>query len=285
MSRARTVAPFLHFFEDPYPVVSGGRISWILDGFTGTRHFPLASPRSVANGRRLSYLRSSVKITMDGVTGAMRFYVIDDRDPLLRSLAKTFPGLFRPVSEMPIPLREHIRYPRQFLDVQAQVLAQYHQDTPRRFHGQQDLWARPEELAEGSRPVPYRPEYGYYRFPGEVDPAFLLTTVFVPVGRQNLTAVLAARSDADRYGDLLLLDVPVADQVSGPRQVEALVEQDPTISEQFSLWRQGGSQVHLGHLHVVPVGRRSSTWNRSSSPPRRMRFPSCAVSWCRMDNV
>jgi uncharacterized membrane protein (UPF0182 family) len=36
--------------------------------------------------------------------------------------------------------------------------------------------------------------------------------------------------------------------------VEALVEQDPVISQQFSLWRQGGSQVWSGHLHVVPVG-------------------------------
>jgi uncharacterized membrane protein (UPF0182 family) len=103
--------------------------------------------------------------------------------------------------------------------------------------------------------VAYTPEYGIYRLPGEEEAEFLLTTVFVPAGRQNLTAVLAARCDPDGYGDLLLFDVAVEEQVPGPRQVEALVEQDPVISQQFSLWRQGGSQVWSGHLHVVPVGR------------------------------
>ena len=40
------------------------------------------------------------------------------------------------------------------------------------------------------------------------------------------------------------------------RSIEALIEQDPVISQQFSLWRSGGSRVWTGHLHVVPVGDR-----------------------------
>ncbi len=90
---------------------------------------------------------------------------------------------------------------------------------------------------------------------GVADPEFLLTTVFVPAGRQNLTAILVARCDPQAYGELVLYNIAVEEQVPGPRQVEALVEQDPVISQQFSLWRQGGSQVWSGHLHIVPVGR------------------------------
>ena len=78
----------------------------------------------------------------------------------------------------------------------------------------------------------------------------------MPAGRQNLTAILAAGTDQNGVPDLVLFDVPVADQISGPRQIEALVEQDPEISQQFSLWRTGGSDVWTGHLHVVPVGNR-----------------------------
>ena len=118
------------------------------------------------------------------------------------------------------------------------------------------MWAAPQELAEGTNPVPYQPEYGIYKLPGEDEPRFHLTTVFVPAGRQNLTAILAAGTDQDGVPDLVLFDVPVADQISGPRQIEALVEQDPEISQQFSLWRTGGSDVWTGHLHVVPVGSR-----------------------------
>jgi hypothetical protein len=135
-------------------------------------------------------------------------------------------------------------------------MLQYHQETAAAFHGQQDVWMEPQEISEGTTPVQYRPEYGLYMLPGEAEPRFQLTGVFVPAGRQNLTGLLIGRTDAGGVPELLLLDVPVADQVPGPRQVEALVEQDPEISQQFSLWRTGGSEVWTGHLHLVPVGKR-----------------------------
>jgi len=254
LERVGTVAPFLRYLEAPYPVVHQGRIVWILDAFTATRSFPLASLHEAELRRSVNYIRNSVKVTVDALTGDMRFWIVQPDDPLVAAYRETFPSLFRPMEEMPEGLRAHIRYPRSQLELQANVLQQYHQETAPRFHGQQDVWSRPQELGEDSRPVPYRAEYGYYRLPGDDAPGFHLTTVFVPAGRQNLTGILVARSDAERYGELLLLDVPVEDQVPGPRQVEALVEQDPVISQQFSLWRTGGSQVWTGHLHLVPVG-------------------------------
>jgi uncharacterized membrane protein (UPF0182 family) len=256
LERARTIAPFLRFLEAPYPVIDQGRIVWILEGFTATRRFPLSTAQDMVGGSASTYVRNSVKVTVDGVTGDTRFYRIDDGDPLLEAWSRVFPGVLRPIDEMPAGVRAHVRYPRSLLELQARVLLQYHQETAPAFHGQQDVWALPQELSQGPRPVPYQPEYGLYRLPGQAAPEFLLTTVFVPAGRQNLTAVLAARSDSTFYGELHLLDIAVEEQVPGPRQVEALVEQDPVISQQFSLWRQGGSQVWSGHLHVVPVGRR-----------------------------
>ncbi len=245
----------LRFPEDPYPVIHEGRIVWILEGFTTSSSFPLSSLYDLEAGRPVRYARNSVKITVDAVTGEVLFYIVDDVDPLLRVYAQGFPTLFRPLSDMPEGLLEHIRYPRTMLNLQARVLFQYHQETAPLFHAQEDVWDRPQELAQGTTPVPYQPEYGLYRLPGEDNRDFLLTSVFVPRGRQNLTAILTASSDPDRYGELVLFDVPVEDQVPGPRQVEALVEQDPVISQQFSLWRTGGSQVWTGHLHLVPVGR------------------------------
>ncbi len=255
LERANAIAPFLRYLEVPYPVIHEGRIIWILEGFTSTRQFPLSALHELPGRGAATYVRNSVKVTVDAVTGETRLYRSDDGDPLLEAWSRVFPGVIRPLEEMPPGLRDHVRYPVSLLELQARVLLQYHQETPPTFHGQQDVWALPQELAQGTRPVPYRPEYGLYRLPGEEDPEFLLTTVFVPAGRQNLTGILAARSDAPHYGEIHLLDIAVDEQVPGPRQVEALVEQDPVISQQFSLWRQGGSQVWSGHLHVVPVGR------------------------------
>ena len=255
--RAQALAPFLHFPEEAYPVVSEGRVVWLLEGFTSTWSFPLSTATdfgSVRSGAR--YVRNSIKATIDAVTGDVDFYRVPIDDPLADAYENAFPDLFQPISEMSLDLRRHLRYPRSLLSLQSRVLLQYHQETAATFHGQQDVWDEPQELAENTSPVPYRPEYGLYTIPGESDPSFHLTTLFVPAGRQNLTGVLTGRTDEFGVPEAILFDVPVADQVPGPRQVEALVEQDPEISQQFSLWRTGGSQVWTGHLHLVPVGGR-----------------------------
>ena len=252
--RVAHVAPFFHYPEAPYPVIHEGRVVWILEGFTASRQFPLSLPYDVGWRPPATWVRNALKVTVDAVTGEMRFYAIPGEDPLLEAYGRAFPGLLRPLDEMPAGLREHLRYSRTLLDLQAEVLLQYHQETAPQFHGQQDVWARPRELFQNTTPVNYQAEYGLYRQPEQGEDGFWLTTVFVPVGRQNLTAITAGRLLPDGTRELLLHDVPVEDQAPGPRQVEALVEQDPEISQQFSLWRTGGSQVWTGHLHLVPVG-------------------------------
>ncbi|HET9950119.1 MAG TPA: UPF0182 family protein, partial [Longimicrobiales bacterium] len=254
VDRAHAIAPFLRFPEPPYPVVSDGRVVWVLEGFTGTNAFPLSASREFgAVPAPVRYARNSVKVTVDAVTGRVDFYRVPVRDPLADAYERAFPGLFRPMSEMPEDLRAHLRYPRALLSLQSSIMLQYHQESPAAFHGQQDVWAEPDEVAEGASPAPYRAEYALFTLPGEEGPRFHLTTVFVPAARQNLTGILVGRTDERGVPELILLDVPVADQVPGPRQVEALVEQDPEISQQFSLWRTGGREVWTGHLHLLPV--------------------------------
>ena len=251
-TRALEIFPYLRYPEAPHPVVQDGRLVWILDGFATTRYFPLSQPHELEAGRRVAYVRNSVRVVVDAVTGDIAFYRMPGDDPILTAYDRAFPGLFRPFDELPVGLREHLRYPRRLLDLQARVLRQYHQDTPQQFHAQQDVWAIPTELMQGESPVPYRPEYGLWRLPGEQEETFMLSTVFVPAARQNLTAILSGRVGTDGQRELFLHEVAVEDQAPGPRQIEALIEQDPVISQQFSLWRTGGSRVWTGHLHVVP---------------------------------
>ncbi len=252
--RVRAIAPFLHLPEAPYPVVHDGRIVWILEGFTLSRTFPLSRTHEIPGTRGANYLRNSVKATVDAVTGEVGLYVADPADPVLSAWRSAFPALFRDLEQMPTGLREHLRYSRAQLDVQIEVLTRFHQEDPAVFHGQQDRWALATELSTGTQPIPYRPEYGHIVLPGEAEESWVLTTLFVPQGRQNLAAFLAARWTPDHGSELLLWDVPAESQFRGPRQVEAMIEQDPEISQQFSLWRQGGSQVWTGHLRLVPVG-------------------------------
>ena len=253
LDRLQQIAPFIAFPRDPYAVVLEGRVMWVADGYTESRTFPLSSDY-LFDRRRVNYIRNSVKATVDAVTGETRLYAVAADDPIIQGLSRAFPGLLAGRDEMPTELRAHLRYPRELLSLQSEVLLEYHQDSAPEFHGKRDVWATAQELTDDPQSSPYRPEYGLFRLPGDEQPEFLLTNVFVPAGRQNLTAMLVARSDPGRYGELVLLDVPVEDQTPGPRQVEARIEQDPVISQQFSLWRQGGSTVSLGHLHLIPVG-------------------------------
>jgi uncharacterized membrane protein (UPF0182 family) len=254
-SRIRAMAPFLHLPEAPLPVVAAGRVYWIVEGFTLARTWPLSVPHAVDRFQRANYVRNSVKITVDAVTGETSLYMVDVEDPVILAWSRVFPGLLRPLDEMPEALRGHLRYSRWNLELQSHVLLRYHQESPEVFHAQQDRWEQPVESLDGATEVPYRPEYALRTLPGATHPEWALSTVLVPAGRPNLAGFLAGRWDSSAgRGRVDLWDFSTEDQVPGPRQVEALVNQDPTISQQFALWQRGGSRVFTGHLHLVTMG-------------------------------
>ena len=252
--RAHEIFPYAHYPEPPLPVIQDGRLVWVLDGFTASRMLPLGGRYELQPNRSYSWVRNSLRVVVDAVSGDVVFYRMPGSDPILEAFDRGFPGLLRPFDELAPGLRDHLRYSRRLLDLQAQVLLVYHQEDPAQFYAQQDLWATPTELMQGDSPVPYRPEYGMWTLPGESAESFLLTTTFVPAARQNLAAILTGRVGSDGRRELFLYDVAVDDQAPGPRQIEAMVEQDPVISQQFSLWRQSGSRVWTGHLNVIPQG-------------------------------
>ena len=262
--RVQAIAPFLYLPEAPYPLIADGRIYWVLEAFTLSDSFPLSLSHQIPGQRSVNYLRNSVKATVDAVTGEVRLYVADPDDPILAAYRRGFPSLFRDLDEIPEAIGEHLRYSRYLLEAQTAVLTRFHQDDPPVFHGQQDRWALAREFAVtaqtpgtgagGFQGVTYRPEYALLTLPGESRESYVLSTLFVPQGRENLASFFAATWSLEEGPELRLWDAPVEEQIRGPSQIESMVEQDPEISQQFSLWRQGGSQVWTGHLHLVPVG-------------------------------
>jgi uncharacterized protein len=252
LERARAVAPFLLWDPDPHAVVLGGRVIWILDGYTVSTSYPLSRAFALDNAPPLRYMRSSVKATIDAVTGELAFYALEDPDPILRTYQRVFPGLIRDWSEMPEAVREHLRYPHLLFRVQADVLEQYHLDRPEAFYAGQDVWQIPQEITAQLRARP-RPNYMMAPLPGETQPEFLLANAFIARERQNMTALLIARNDMPNYGRLLLLEMPRDEQIRGPSQLQSIIEQDPLISQQLTLWRQGGRTVEMGRLRIIPT--------------------------------
>jgi uncharacterized membrane protein (UPF0182 family) len=64
---------------------------------------------------------------------------------------------------------------------------------------------------------------------------------------------MAARCDFPEYGKIIVYQLPKDKLVLGPMQIEAMIDQNTSISEQLSLWDQKGSKVTRGNLIVIPI--------------------------------
>ena len=252
--RVKKIAPFVTFDRDAYVVIAqGGRLFWIIDGYTTSDRYPYSEP---LRQRQLNYIRNSVKAVVDAYNGTVDFYLADPKDPLVVAYGNIFPGLFKPLEQMPEDLHAHIRYPQDFFAIQAQMYATYHMQDPQVFYNKEDLLSIPRQSA-GKAEREMEPYYTIMRLPGEAEAKeeFVLLLPFTPNKRDNMRAWLAARSDPPHYGKLVALDFPKAKLVYGPKQIDARIDQDTIISQQLSLWNQRGSQVLRGSLLAIPIDK------------------------------
>ncbi len=247
--RVRQVAPFLLFDPDPYLVIVDGRLVWLQDAYTVTDMYPYSQPYQ----DHFNYIRNSVKVVLDAYNGDMTFYMVDTEDPLIQAYAAIFPDLFTPLEEMPEGLRAHVRYPEGLFIIQAQMNNSYHMQDPTVFYNKEDQWAVAHEMYAGNDQL-MEPYYVTMSLEGEDREEFILIQPFTPANKQNMVGWMAARSDGEHYGKLLLYKFPKQELVYGPLQIEARIDQEPAISGQLSLWHQRGSRVIRGNLLVIPIG-------------------------------
>lgn len=255
--RLTSIAPFLVFDNDPYLVIHEGRLFWIADAYTTSDRYPYAQPVSIGNNfsgtTRVNYIRNSVKAVVDAYHGEVKLYIADERDPLIQTYARIFPGTLKPLSEMPDGLRAHLRYPEDIFRIQTSVYSTYQMDQPQVFYNKEDQWELAAVPTGGGEDRPMEPYYTIMKLPQGQTEEFILMLPFVPKGKNNLAAWMVARADGDNYGKLLVYRFPKQKQIFGPRQIVARINQDPEISRQLSLWNQRGSQVILGTLMVIPI--------------------------------
>ena len=260
--RVREVAPFLLLDDDPYMVVENGRLFWIQDAYLTTDRLPYSRRQNLeledaSRTQMFNYIRNSVKVVIDAFNGSMVFYTLEpDRpDPLLTVYRRTFPDLFTPIEEMPPELRRHIRYPEELLRAQADAYVLYHMTDAKEFFLKEDQWELAQEVIgfEG-RERQVTPYYVIMKLPGEETAEFVLILPFTPRDKPNLVAWMAARSDGEHYGEIITFIFPKDRLFNGPGQIEARIDNDTAISEQFTLWDQSGSRVFRGNLLVIPIG-------------------------------
>ena len=248
--RFATITPFLTPDSDPYQVVADGRIFFIQDGYTTTPQYPYSTPWE---GTGFNYIRNSVKTVVDAYNGTVDYYVSDPDDPLIQTYMNIFPNLFKNMEELPVYLKDHVRYPRDIFTVQTRMLLQYHMTNPETFFQKGDQWSIPAQNSFGLEGT-LDPYYILARLPGEEKEEFLLIQPFTPVGHRTLKAWIAVRNDAPNYGEMVLYSFPEGVNILGPEQIDGRIDNDAEISEQFTLWGQVGSEIQRGNMLVIPVG-------------------------------
>jgi uncharacterized membrane protein (UPF0182 family) len=272
--RVAKVAPWLTLDGDPYPTVVDGKILWIIDGYTTSAGYPYSRSTSLAAAtedaltanstsvtaqanRSVNYIRNSVKATVDAYDGTVTLYQWDEKDPVLKTWMKVFPGTVKSKSAISKGLLDHVRYPEDMFRVQRDILSSYHVKSAAAYYGGQDFWRVPRDPSTfGANAGAQPPYYMTLQMPGAEKPTFSLTTPFVPRGgRENLSAFAAVDATAGpNYGKITVLQLPRSTNIAGPSQVASNFEAKPDVANALSLLRQGGSDVVLGNLLTLPVG-------------------------------
>ncbi|TNC33996.1 UPF0182 family protein [Mumia zhuanghuii] len=269
--RVAKVAPWLTIDGDPYPAVVDGKVVWIIDGYTTSSNYPYSEKvsldeatsdtltgtgaQAVLPSDRVNYMRNAVKAVVDAYDGSVDLYQWDTEDPVLKTWMKVFPGTVKPKAEISEDLLQHLRYPVDLFKVQRNILGSYHVTNPQTFYEGGERWKIPEDpTAKGSLQPPY---YLSIQRPGEGEPRFSLTSVYLPNNRQNLASFVSVNSEAsdpDGYGKIQILQLGSASQVDGPNQIANNFEADSRVSSALLPFKQAGTKVQFGNLLTLPVG-------------------------------
>ncbi|MFL6126282.1 UPF0182 family protein [Actinophytocola sp.] len=272
-TRVSKVAPWLTVDGDPYPAVVDGHIKWIVDGYTTLENFPYAQRTPLGEvtsdtltgvarqeNRDISYIRNSVKATVDAFDGTVTLYSIDDKDPVLKAWESIFPGTVKH-GAIPASLSDHFRYPEDLFKVQRDLLAQYHvqgKDRAAQFFSTRTFWSVPPDPTvsnnEAGGAAPNQPPYYVLvQAPGDSQPTFQLTSAMTLLNRQFLAAWVSVSSDWKTYGQFKVLKLPTEERAKGPVQVQNEFETTDQVTENRTLFNNPNVNVRYGNLLTLPV--------------------------------
>jgi uncharacterized membrane protein (UPF0182 family) len=264
--RVQSVAPWLTTDQMVYPAVVNKRLVWIIDGYTTLDNYPYSESTSLSSAtadsnevaanklapdKQVSYIRNSVKATVDAYDGTVTLYAQDESDPVLKAWMAVFPGTVKPKSAITKDLAAHLRYPEDLFKVQRMLLAKYHVKDAVKFFSTSEFWDVP--LTPNPQASSYQPPYYIVANDlnrGDNTAAFQLTTAMTKFNRDFLAAYISASSDPDTYGKITVLKIP--GEVNGPKQANTRIKTDPSVSQQIGIIERT-NQIWWGNLLTLPV--------------------------------
>ncbi|MGV0791569.1 UPF0182 family protein [Mycolicibacterium sp. XJ1819] len=267
--RVEAVAPWLTTDTTVYPAIVNKRMVWIVDGYTTLDNYPYSQLTTLSSAtadsnevainrlqpdKQVSYIRNSVKATVDAYDGTVTLYAQDESDPVLQAWMKVFPDTIKPKSDISPELQEHLRYPEDLFKVQRALLAKYHVNDPVTFFSTSDFWDVP--LDPNPTASSFQPPYYIVAknlATEDKSASFQLTSAMNRFRRDFLAAYISASSDPDTYGKLTVLTIP--GQVNGPKLAFNAISTDTAVSQDLGvIGRDNQNRIRWGNLLTLPVG-------------------------------
>src|SRR5690349_2373623 len=268
--RVEAVAPWLTTDSSVYPAIVNKRLVWIVDGYTTLDNYPYSELMSLSSAtadsnevainrlapdKEVSYIRNSVKATVDAYDGTVTLYAQDEKDPVLQAWEKIFPGVVKPKSDISPELQAHLRYPEDLFKVQRALLAKYHVNDPVTFFSTSDFWNVPQDpnpTASSYQPPYYIVAKDLAR--NDKSASFQLTSAMNRFQRDFLAAYISASSDPDTYGKITVLTIP--GQVNGPKLANNAITTDTAVSQDLGvIGRDNQNRIRWGNLLTLPVAQ------------------------------
>ncbi|RXM74047.1 hypothetical protein DP144_13265 [Clostridium tetani] len=251
VERAKKIAPFLTYDNDPHLVIHDNKLYWVIDAYTTSNKYPYSQPYEDIN-----YIRNSAKVIIDAIDGDINFYITNKNDPIIVSYSKIFKKLFKDYSKIPEGIKEHLKYPEDIFKIQCKVFEKYHMTDTIAFLNGDDLWelSQDEKTMNTDKATNESP-YVFMKLPNDNLEEMILLGYFNMKQRNTMSSMLAARMTSDNYGKLIMYRFPIHKTIYSPYFFKQKIKQDPLISKELSLWNigEGGAKVQFGDTIILPI--------------------------------
>lgn len=261
IKRAQTIMPYLMYDENPYLVVTEeGKLVWVVDAYTISNNYPYSQKTTIRETStskiELNYIRNSVKVLVDAYDGTISFYITDRTDPIAMAYRNIYSDLFMDLEEqIPADISEHFVYPEYLYNIQADIIARYHNIQPDVLYRSDDIW----EIATHNTGkvltktgTDIEPYYTMVKLTDEEEAKLGLVLPYTPAGRQNLISYLVGSYDNSGNSKLTIYKYQADSNILGPMQLDTQIEQDETIMKEIQSLNVNGTKI-TKNMIIVPL--------------------------------
>lgn len=259
IERAKVLLPYIIYDEEPYLVISDeGHLVWVLDGYTTSNEYPYSQRTTIkVNGsnQEINYIRNSVKVLIDSYDGTIKFYITDRNDPIIMSYQNLYPSLFQDLDEeIPEDISSQFMYPKLLYQVQAEMIAIYHDISEDVLFRADDVWeitkteSTVKTATAGQEMEPY---YTMLKTEDSEEANLGLVVMFNKQAKQNINSYLVGCYE-NGTPKLSLYKFNSESNVASVVQLSSQIEQDETISSELATLDVAGTKL-IKNLVIVPI--------------------------------